>query len=104
MMQFSIKEGFHRVARVTGPEHNFLAVNFEGTGDCFVEVLDDICPDGLTSEDINRAVQAGVNRANSEQGTTLEAKQIQYLQSDTRRLDTYELLGYELALRYVGTD
>lgn len=82
-----------KVAVITGPAHNFLALEFASDpsgDDVIIEVLGRILVEqNLMRDEVLRAVLIGVSRANIRLGTSYRVGRIQYVSDDTPRVDVY---------------
>jgi hypothetical protein len=100
-MQYRFDGEFHRLSRVTGPTHNFLALALSDAawgGAPSVEPLD--VGDGgaprLESGEVARAVCDGVADANREFGCDYAARRIQFVPSDSPPAAVYRHLAREI--------
>lgn len=101
-MQF-IRDGvFHKIARITGPSHNLLGLEFgrEGQGEPpKIIMLRADAPFYLNCDAVVREVMAGIDEANQAFGTHFHVAAIQYSQDDTPPESTYRQLAFSLVER-----
>ena len=100
-MTYTRKGNFHCISRVTGPAHNFLAIEFgPNGGECVVERLGTQSePQTLTNSQVKAWVLAGVAGANEEAGTSLSVCRIQYVAGDTPEAHIYKMMAREMVMR-----
>lgn len=102
-MRYTRDGNLHRVARITGPTHNLLAIEFGGEGEsgCAVERLGPgvPLPGQLTDDEVKAWVLASIADANAEFGTRLVVRRIQYVGDDTRDPSAYTAMARELVSR-----
>lgn len=97
-MQFSRKGTIYRVARITGPKHNLLGIEFQNSSD-LVEPIVEALPAEQTSgvmlnaEEVASQVLAGISQANEGLGMSFKAIRIQYVPSDSGPVDVYRFLA-----------
>ncbi|MDB5304976.1 MAG: hypothetical protein JWM97_2525 [Phycisphaerales bacterium] len=103
LMQYSRDGNLHRIARITGPMHNFLAIEFGGTdaNSCIVERLVRAAGTSgeLHGEEVKKWVLNAVASANAEFGTHLVVRRIQYVADDTPDANAYAIIAHELVRR-----
>ena len=99
-MNFSDRNGFFRVTRVTGPTHNLLGVSFSGTADHLPQLRNlersAIAPAKLDPMEVLDFVLKGISDANSTFGLSLHPSEIEFVGSDSPPETTYRLLAFEL--------
>jgi hypothetical protein len=107
-MQFVHDGDFYKVARITGPQHNFLAIRLAEI-DSDIEIIP--LPIKLgESMKVNEAavlgqVKSGLALANKEVGVLYFTSCAQYVPSDTPSSSVYEVLTVELIRRlHAGWD
>lgn len=103
-MQYRFDGEFHRLSRVTGPTHNFLALvlaDAAWSGAPSVEPLDvgDRGSPRLDAGEVARAVCEGVAEANREFGCDYAARRIQFVPSDSPPTTVYRHLAREIVRR-----
>lgn len=98
-MQFVRDGEFFKVARVTGPTHNFLALRFGEADSPNVVILDAEATILLSEENVRKQVLAGVSRANAELGTRYRVAEMQFLRGDTKPEEIYQELAMALTKR-----
>ena len=107
MPRFGEQDGFQTVAYITGPSHVTLGLRF---GTSASERLSlhkrpalGTCTHGLIDEEqVDRAIHAGVARANAESGATVAVSEAFYVENDSPRYALYQHCAYLLALRAGG--
>jgi len=98
-MMFSRVGSLYRVARITGPAHNLLGLEFHDhsvSSDVVVDKLQS--PDGpetggLPEAQVRDAALAGVEEANKDRGTSYSVKRVQYIPADSPPTDVYRFLA-----------
>ena len=106
----------YTVARITGPQHNFLglALTEAPVSSLTVERLqveeDAPPPCPLDETQLLAAVQRGIAEANQQYGTHFRAATVQYVRTDTPEVTVYTLLAHTIVeaawretTRVVGT-
>lgn len=103
-MQHTVDGEFRRLARVTGPTHNFLAIAFADaawSGAPSIEALD--TSDGgaalLDAAEVARAVCEGIADANREFGCDYAACRVQFVPSDSPPAAVHRRLAREIVRR-----
>jgi hypothetical protein len=99
-MQFSERNGVHRVVRMTGPGHNLLGLRLTlQPGAVPTEVVDleaGRAPPRLQPGEVEAAVLRGLQRANEAFSTAYRAERIEYVGSDSPPVRVYEDLAFAL--------
>lgn len=101
-MQFIHDGVFHKVARITGPTHNLLALQFaqESYAECpAVDVLRSGSKSRLNADAVIREVVTGVDEANDTFGTKFRVAMIQFIDDDSPPYSIYRLLAFSLVER-----
>lgn len=103
-MQYRFDGEFHRLARVTGPTHNFLALRLDEGPPGAAPVVRPLAvaegePSRLDASDVTAAVLAGVADANREAGTRYVVRELQFVPADSPPAAVYRALAREIALR-----
>lgn len=89
----------YKVARITGPQHNFLGLALtEGAGPALtverLQVGEAVTPPGRLDEpQLLAAVQQGIADANQQLGTHFRAATVQYVLTDTPEIAVYTTLA-----------
>jgi hypothetical protein len=100
-----IKDGaYYKMTYITGPCHNFLGLKFTLDPEVTEIVMEakSIANDQGKADDIDpsllrQKVLEGVDAANNEQDTRIRVERIQYVSTDTPRIDIYALMARALA-------
>ena len=100
VVQFAIDNGFYKVARITGPTHNFLAIRLADAspGDIKLTALgpkDGKNADGARESILNQ-VKTGLESINAELGKQYAIAEVHYIPSDSVSSSVYKLLTVEL--------
>lgn len=101
-MQFIHDGVFHKVARITGPSHNLLGLEFVHEAQeklPTVALLREQATSGLNGDAVVGEVMAGIDEANQTFGTKFRVAAIQYAEDDTPPESTYRLLAFSLVER-----
>src|SRR5205823_6283640 len=92
----------YKVARITGPKHNFLglALSLAELASVTIERLrvdnGSAGSDTLDEQKVLEAVQRGVTEANQKFGTNFRVAQLQYVPTDTPDLSAYYMLAKKI--------
>lgn len=101
-MQFIRDNDFYKVARITEPKHNFLAIKLSEI-DCQTLVTPLPIKDGevsrLDGEEILKFVRSGLAQINAELDAKYFVAEVQFAPSDTEPESIYEMLTRELIMR-----
>jgi len=101
-MQFIKDNDFYKVARITGPTHNFLAVRLSETK-CSTEITALPIKEGelerIDAKKVLYQVLNGLDAINLELGKKYFISEIQFVPSDSESSSVYELLISELIKR-----
>ena len=98
-MQFTRVGNLFKVARITGPSHNLLGIEFRErtdppSDDVGVEVVPaETDRTFLSSSEVRREVLLGVADANEEFGTDFVVKRIEFSPTDSPPAETYRFLA-----------
>jgi S-adenosylmethionine synthetase len=101
-MQFIYDNGLYKVARITGPSHNLLAIRLsESNGHTNVVSLPIKTHEknNIDSKDVLNQVMLSLSLVNKELKKDYHISEIQYLPSDTYSSTVYEMLTTELIKR-----
>jgi hypothetical protein len=101
-MQFIHDGLFHKVARITGPSHNLLGLEFTleiPVRPPRIVLRPAAAASSLNADAVIGEVIAGIDEANQAFGTHLNVTAIQYLTDDTPPEATYRLLAFSLVER-----
>ncbi|MBN3726001.1 hypothetical protein [Burkholderia sp. Ac-20379] len=104
-MQFIFDGEFYKVARITGPKHNFLGIRLSNFAEKTKVVPLTVGADDvhrIDGRDVERQVICGLSRFNSEFGRNYSISEVQFVPTDTYSPDVYELLTVELLRRIDG--
>ncbi len=105
-MQFRKKDNFYVVTYITGPTHNYLALEF--SKDIYndkVSVVKLGEKDSLIIETkLLDTVKSGVNEANKDFNADFRIQTIQYVSDDTPKYDIYKQLAYSIIERIITQD
>ena len=96
MPQFGQLDGFEPVSLITGPSHVFLGIQFgDGQPKLIKRPRVGSCQHGVLDETrILESVCAGLNRANAECNSSLNAAAVMYVENDSPRYEMYERCAY----------
>jgi len=101
-MQFVKDKDVYKVARITGPSHNFLAIRLSDR-ECDTKVTQlsaqNDCTVVLTDRDVLVQVLSGLRAVNQELKKEYFISEIQFVPSDTESTSIYEYLTKELIKR-----
>jgi len=101
-MQFIYDNGKYKVARITGPQHNLLAISL-AERNCNIEVVSLAMKVGervnVLQEDVLKQVKLGLGMVNEELGKEYYISEVQYLPSDSKTSNIYSFLIKELIKR-----
>lgn len=101
-MQFIKDNDLFKVARITGPKHNFLAIRLSDE-DCPIEVKDLPIKMGekcrINSDDVKEEISLGLAEVNKELGARYYVSEVQYIPSDSPPVSIYRMLIAELIKR-----
>lgn len=101
-MQFILDKDVYKVARITGPEHNFLGIRFDGGGR-EIEVVLLPMKNGerrqIDQDVVLAQVTEGLLEANDELGKDYTISQIFIVPSDSPSKSVYKYLTVELLKR-----
>lgn len=101
-MQFIKENDFFKVARITGPAHNFLAIRLSETK-CVTQVTPLTIKQGdverLDGKKILTQVLNGLDEVNQELGKEYFISEVQFVPSDTYSSSVYGFLVSELIKR-----
>jgi hypothetical protein len=101
-MQVTKVGNVYKVARITGPQHNFLGLAFsEDAGPSLtverLQVGEEVEPScALDEPQLLAAVQRGIAAANAQFGTHFCAATVQYVVTDTPDMAVYTLLAHTI--------
>lgn len=101
-MQFIVEKGLYKVARITGPSHNLLAIRLSEADENIEVVPLPIKANEkvrITPQDVLCQVKSGLSSINQELGKEYFISEIQFLPSDTYSPTVYEMLTRELIKR-----
>jgi len=103
-MQFIRVSNYFKVARVTGPSHNMLAIEFceaDETSQIVVESLPSVGdePAALLPDAVRQNVAEGVSEANQRFRTNYTVKRMQFVRNDSPPVETYRLLASSIIER-----
>ena len=97
--------GLYKVAKITGPSHNFLALRLEKiqNSDCKIVNLSPEEKQGVSSEEALYAqVIEAVDKFNQKHGTTYAVSELQYIGSDTPSRTAYAELAEKILYAYAS--
>lgn len=99
-MQFVFDNGLYKVARITGPMHNFLAIRLATSTREEIKLTSletkSNKPAGISGETVLAQVTSGLAHINAELGQKYAVSEVQFIASDTMSNSVYELLTTEL--------
>jgi len=101
-MQFINDNGIYKVARITGPQHNLLAIRLSEQSENIEIVSLPIKGNetiNVDKQDVLKQVNAGLNSINEKLGKEYFISEIQYVPSDSNTPKVYEFLIKELIKR-----
>lgn len=104
MPSFLTKEGRHFVSYITGPSHVLLGVKFTNQVSdpkLIKQPSQGICSHGKLDEDQIRQVVQEALAAFREEGSSIYAEEILYVENDSPRYDLFHLAAYSLVKQYV---
>ena len=106
-MQFIKDNDLYKVARITGPSHNFLAIRLSKTK-CVTKVIELAIKPGEVKKLDNQKVLAevlhGLDEINQQLGKEYYISEVQFIPSDTESSSTYSLLVAQLIQRIDSND
>ncbi len=102
LMQFIKDKDLYKVARITGPTHNFLAIRLPDT-----KCVTQLTPLPIKPGDVERLdgtkilaqVLSGLDEVNQEFGKEYFVSEVQFVPSDTKPLSAYAFLVREIIKR-----
>lgn len=101
-MQFLAENDFYKVARITGPSHNFLAIRLSEK-DCMTTAAALPVRNGGSSnirkDDVLLQVLSGLQSINVELNSEYHIAEVQFIPSDTESDSVYRMLTRELVRR-----
>lgn len=101
-MQFIKDNDLYKVARITGPTHNFLAIRL-AEENCSTEIKALPIKQGdverIDSQSVLVQVLRGLDAINLELGAEYQVSEVQFIPSDSDSSSVYELLIRELIKR-----
>lgn len=101
-MQFIKDNDFYKVARITGPTHNFLSIRLSDTK-CSPKVTALPVRQGelkkLDGQEVLSQVSNGLDTVNIELGKKYFVSEVQFVPSDSESSSVYKLLIHELIKR-----
>lgn len=101
-MQFAFDNGIYKVARITGPSHNFLGIQLtEQEVDittCPLPIKEGEIP-RIGSDEVLSQVKTGLALVNQEAEAKYFVSLIQFVPSDTKSPGVYEMLTVALIRR-----
>lgn len=101
-MQFIKDNDLYKVARITGPTHNFLAIRLCDSN-CSVKVTElptqQFEVGKLDSKEVLSQVLAGLEDINTELGREYFVSEIQFIPTDSKPTSVYRFLTQELIRR-----
>ena len=104
-MQFILDKDVYKVARITGPEHNFLGIRL-ADADQEIDVVPLPTKSGerhqIDRDGVLAQVSQGLLEANAELGKIYAISQILFVPSDTPSSSVYRYLTIELIKRIDG--
>jgi len=107
-MQYMQDGEFYKIARITGPRHNMLALALD-TGNSDSNILVEAINAGSSSEvrlrpeDVVQKVIEGIREANEQFGTNYSVRRVQYIPSDTPPVEIYKFLVIKIIERLVNS-
>lgn len=104
-MQFVLDNGVYKVARITGPSHNFLGIRLSDDKRKMkvLSLQSDCCKIlRINEEEVVNQVSLGLARINENLSKQYFISEVQFVASDTYSSDVYELLTMELISRIDG--
>lgn len=104
-MQFLFDGNIYKAIKISGPKHNILGLALDCMGrisGCKIVVLDNKNPEiNISSSDVVKQVQAGIQEINQQFGVSYSASQIQYVPADTPSQTIYKELTMEILKRII---
>jgi len=105
-MQFSRVGDCFKIARITGPRHNYLGLEFTEAAAGLQPLIDALPaigkrPGVLLVEAVRKNVLEGVGEANKQFGTKYVVKRIEFVVDDSSPAETYRFLAYSIVERIV---
>lgn len=104
-MQFILDKDVYKVARITGPEHNFLGIRLADDGR-EIDVVQLPMNSGechqIDQDSVLAQVNQGLLEVNSELGKAYSISQILFVPSDSPSKSIYKYLTVELIKRIDG--
>jgi hypothetical protein len=106
-MQFIQNAPFYKLVRITGPQHNLLVLKLSSTptdNEVVVERLDADrgCPNPIPDDAVREQVVRAMNDYRAEKGAGKFVECIQYLEGDSRPIENYYLMAWEIFKRVEG--
>ena len=102
-MQFVDEYPVLKLARITGPHHNFLSIRFSEKELTESPVIEDIDPQkkekGLIKEEVLEQVMFGVALMSSEMNQKYYVEKVEFLSGDTQPVSIYKYLATEIVRR-----
>lgn len=104
-MQFSVRDNLYQASWISGPRHNFLAVELSEDNENLTPVVKILPAIGscihekLKKDEIAVHVQEGVNEANQMFGTKYRVVQIAFVENDTPPEKRYGYLAFKIIER-----
>ena len=101
-MQFVLNNGVYKVARITGPEHNFLGIRLGGADDP-LDVVPLSIKEGeqlkIEEQEVLRQVEEGLKLVNQKLDKQYYISELHFVPSDTKSTSVYIYLIQELIKR-----
>lgn len=104
-MHFSRSDSFYHITRITGPTHNFLALDIAEHNEAVEPAIEQLPPHGecrhaaLDQQRILEAAVEGVEQANKRFGTRFVVRTVRYVANDTGPERVYALLALKIVER-----
>jgi len=97
-VHFHCDGAIHKVARITGPTHNLLGIEFHTSKETEALAVDALPEDRgrgvkLDEAEVVRHVLTGISEANEKLRTAYRPKRIQYVPGDSAPTEIYRLLA-----------
>lgn len=100
-MQYIFDGVYHKIARITGPQHNFLGIKLSQSPGkiTMCDLSTNKCCSSTLEREIKEQVLEGLNQINTELETKYCVEIIQYVGDDTLCESVYTELIKEIVLR-----
>lgn len=104
-MHFSQRDTFYQISRITGPTHNFLALDLAEHNEYSKPAIEQLPPHGecrhapLDEQRLLDAVIEGVEQANRRFGTHFIVRAVRYVANDTGPETVYGYLALSIVER-----